>query len=250
MMKPLPILLLLLILPVSRPALADGEIGVFFTKVNAYIYPDGPGTGKRILVRPREAFTVVNLTTDVEERPWLRIIYPKVGKNISGEGWSPLAPHEIMSSGTGEVQIFPHTLENPAMPVAAVKVPATSLELLNVTQASTRFPEVLWQKVRYQAKIPIRPWIRASTGIYRPGKNENFINRVYTEMVSRNVKKEKQLRLLSGVVRVGDSTQEVKWAMGAPVRIEEEAIADVKSSTWHYPSLTVHFENQVVEQIN
>lgn len=231
------------------PAEAE-EIGAFFTKVNTYIYHDGPEQGRRILVRPRHTFAVVDVTSDREERIWFQIVFPGRTRKVKGEGWTPLAPHELMSTGSQPVEIYRTVPGNPGGELDPVRVPATDLELLNATQPDSRFPQLTWQRVRYATEMPLRPWIRAATGIYRPTKSVSFVNEAYAEMVSRNLEREKLERLLSGVIRVGDTTQEVEWALGEPLRVQEEAIANAKRTTWQYPSLVVQFENQVVEQIN
>lgn len=249
-MKSTRLLLVAAALSLCAGPLAAEEIGAFFTRVNAYIYAQGPNAGKRFLIRPRQAYTVTDVAMDNSERLWLQIVYLKQSRTFSGEGWTPLAPHEIMGAGPKPMEIFSTTLENPATGINSLRVPATDLKLLNVTQRSTRFPEITWQKVAYETKKPLRPWVRATTGIFRPGKTREFVSQVYAEMVSRALNKEKLKRLLSGVVRVGDTVLEVRWALGKPLRVVEEAIANAERTVWHYPTLAVRFENQLVEQIN
>jgi hypothetical protein len=239
--------LLLLVLAAS---VQGEEIGAFFTKVNVYAYPDGPEQGRRVLVRPRRAFVVVDLKSDAQERVWLQIIYPGREQKLKGEGWTPLAPHELLSAGNRPVEIFADIVEGDDARVRTSVVPAAHLELLNVTQPSSRFPQLTWQKVRYETQTPLRPWLRAATGVFRPGKSSEFLSRIYVEMVSRNLPKEKLNRLLAGVIRVGDSPWEVERALGKPLRVHEDMTAKAKRTTWEYASLVVQFKNEVVEQIN
>ncbi|MCH7478948.1 MAG: hypothetical protein IIA14_12725 [SAR324 cluster bacterium] len=93
-MKRLPILLLVGLTLAAPPAFAE-ELGAFFTKVNTYTYPNGPGAGKRVLIRARQVFAIVNLTTDESNRLWYQILEPRKMRQIRGEGWTPLAPHDV-----------------------------------------------------------------------------------------------------------------------------------------------------------
>lgn len=226
------------------------EIGAFFTKVNAYAFLDGPRSGKRVLVRPRLTFAVVDLTNDREDRLWLQIVYAREELKVKGEGWTPLAPHELLRAGAAPVEIFAEVVENEDVPITKINVPAAHLELLNITKPSRDFPQLTWQKVRYETKVPSRPWIRATSGVFRPGKSSEFLSRAYVEMVSRNLVKAKLNRLISGVVRVGDTPWDVERALGKPLRVNEDSTAEIKRATWEYPSLVVRFKNEVVEQIN
>lgn len=232
------------------PPLHAQEIGAYFTLVNTYVYRDGPQKGPRLLLRPRQAFAVVDVTGDNDETPWYRIVYPGRNEHLSGVGWTPKAPHELLPNEREPVIVYSRVLDGSDRAFSTVRVPVGALELLNETQPSSTYPRIDWQKVRYELDQPYRAWARGPAGIYRPGKTAAYLSLVYGEMVTRNVPKEKQLRLLSGVVRAGDSPREVRWALGPPLRTHEETIGEAKRTTWEYPQLVVQFENAVVKQIN
>ena len=242
------LLLILLLLPSAAPQAE--EIGAFFTKINTYVFTKSPAKGKRFLIRPRQAFTVVNLTTDGQDRLWLQIVYPGRTAKVKGTGWTPLAPHELLDAGNKPVEVFSDVFEGNGAPPESVEVPASDVELLNVTQPSKKFSQVTWQKVKYETAKPLRPWIRGAAGIFRPGRSSEFLSRVYVEMVSRNLPKGKLDRLLAGVVRVGDTSWDVERALGKPLRIQGNSTAVTGRATWEYSSLVVHFTNQVVDRIN
>ncbi|MCH7478991.1 MAG: hypothetical protein IIA14_12945 [SAR324 cluster bacterium] len=248
-MKRLPILLLIG-LTLAWPSAFAEELGAFFTKVNTYTYPNGPGGGQRVLIRARKVFAIVNLTTDESNRLWYQILEPRKMRRIEGEGWTPLAPHEVLADREQIVEIFPEILENPDRAPATIPVRAGDLEMLSITAPSRTLPQITWQKVRYKTREPLRLWIRAATGIARPAKSVYFLTHTYEEMVSRTLPREKLDRLLSGVIRVGDTTLEVEWALGKPLRIQDETILTATRTTWHYPSIVVQFKNQLVEQVN
>lgn len=225
------------------------SIGSYFTLVNTYIYSQSPRQGARTLVRPRVAFAVVDLTLDRDERIWYRIIHPDKTNQVQGEGWTARAPHQLRGNPLQQVLVFERIPTNSSIDLPAYRVPIAGLELLNESQASLRFSQLNWQKVRFRLTEPLRAWARGSAGLFRAGKSKTFLSRVYGEMVTRNVDKEKRLRLLSGVVRIGDTLRETTWAMGDPLRRQEENIGNTQRIIWQFPEMTVVFENEVVKQI-
>ena len=131
-----------------------------------------------------------------------------------------------------------------------VQVPADKLELLNETQHNVAFPQVDWQRVRYQVEQPLPAWVRAGTGIFRPGKDRSSLVRAHSLMVARNVERERMQRLLAGVVQIGDTTREVAWALGDPLREQQETINQAQRLTWVYGDVEVEFENSIVIKVN
>lgn len=245
------LLVLLLLLAPATAAPARGQpIGAFFTLVNTYFYTKGPREGSRHLVRPRLAFTVVDVTVDGNNNLWYRVVYPPQSDKLSGQGWTPMAPHELLNNNRQPVPVFSRIPGADDTSINIVQVPADGLVLLNETQSSSPFAQVVWQKVRYELTQPLQAWARGGAGIYRPGKGEAFLSRVHGEMVTRDVGKEKLLRLLSGVVHIGDSLREVGWALGEPLRKQEETVGTTRRSIWQFPETTVVFENEVVKQLN
>jgi hypothetical protein len=241
----------LLVAPLAVPHVVQAqEIGAFFTQVNAYTYTSGPKQGRRILARPRQAFSVLNLTTDADERLWLYVVHPNSTAKQTGSGWTPLTPSELLNMGENKVDIFADASEDGSVAKIIARVPGSDVELLNVTRTSKRFSQVVWQKVRFASTVPVRAWVQGVAGIFRPGKSSEFLNRVYVEMVSRNLKKNKLERLLSGVVRVGDSKWDVERALGAPLRMQKDQASGNGQVTWQFPAMTVRFDGDVVNQIN
>lgn len=237
--------------PGAAPTAAQTQaIGAYFTVVNTYVYEKGPQTGRRLLIRPRNAFNVVDVTADANDILWFLIVHPSETERSSGIGWTAAAPHELLAAPQEPVLVFSRIPAGDPRGLGVFKVPAVGVELLNETQSGTSFAQVDWQKVRYQLEQPQRLWARAGAGIYRPGKTAAFMSRVYGELVTRNVDKDEQTRLLSGIVRVGDTLRDVRWALGEPLRSQEETIGEARRTIWQFPEMTVTFENAVVKQIN
>jgi len=241
---------LALLLAAAGGARAQQAIGGYFTLVNTYLYAKAPHEGKRILVRPRQAFTVLDVTTDSQDLLWFQVVYAAETNKVAGTGWTAAAPHELLAAPQDSVLVFTSVPGGDDSGLSVFRVPASGLELLNETQSGRPFAQVDWQKVRYQFDQPLRAWARGSAGIYRPGKSAQFLSRVHGELVTRNVDKDLQTRLLSGVIRIGDTQRDVRWALGDPLRSQQETIGGARRTIWQFPELTVTFENEVVKQFN
>jgi len=233
----------------AGPALAQ-EAGAFFTLVNTYTYADGPRQGERYLVRTRQTLTITGFTTDSEGTVWYKAIDAERSMRVKGSGWVALDPHELAERGAQPALVFTDPITRANAVPANVEVPASDLQLANQNQPSTLFPEIVWQKVNYETTVPGTLFVRGTTGIYRPFMSEKFISDMHAEMVTQGVDTERQRRLLSGVVRVGDSPQDVRWALGDALQQEESVAEDLKILVWHYAGLQVRFENNVVKKIN
>jgi hypothetical protein len=247
------LLVLALALPLALPAPLPAQprgIGAYFTLVNTYLYAKGPRDGRRTLVRPHQAFDVVDVTVDAEKTLWFLIVYPAETTRQSGTGWTPYAPHELLSAQQGPVLVFSRIPAGTQEDFTLLRVPAGGVELLNESQSGLPFLALDWQRVRYQLEQPLLAWARSTAGLYRPGKNAGFLNRVHVELVARNLERDEQVRLLSGAVRIGDTVREVRWSLGDPLRAQEEPVGEGQRTVWQYPELTVILENDVVKQIN
>ena len=244
------LVLFLLLVPATVAPVRGQAIGAYFTLVNTYFYTKGPREGSRHLVRPRLAFTVVDLMVDDGNNFWFRVIFPPQTAKTGGQGWTPTAPHELLGNNRDPVPVYSRIPTVADNSFTILQVPVEGLELLNETESASPFAQVVWQKVRYELTQPLQVWARGGAGIYRPGRSEAFLSRVHGEMVTRDVEKEKQLRLLSGVVHIGDSLREVGWALGEPLRNQEETVGPTRRTTWQFPEMTVVFENEVVKQLN
>jgi len=252
---PAPWLILLLCLapglvwPGASQAQTRG-LGAYFTLVNSYIYLTGPLEGPRLVARARRAFPVTSFAMDNQDRLWFRILYTDYTRKTRGEGWTAKLPHELLPNEREPVLVFSAPLGKDDTNLSTLRLPVNSLALLNETIPSDVFTRVAWQKVKYDLDLPVEAWIRDTGGIFRAGKSPDFIVRSYGEMVTRDVERDKLTRLLSGVVHLGDAPADVEWALGAPLRKQEETLPDVIRATWEYPEQVVRFENAIVKQLN
>ncbi len=238
----------LLFSPAVRPAQA-GELGAFLALTNTYAYRLGPHEGNRVLVKSRLAYPVIGQAFDDADRLWFRIVLPEALDKVEGMGWTPLAASELATRGDRPVEIYSRPLDEAERAFRVEEIPASDVEMLKETQPSTMFPQVQWRKVRYVSRRAAQPWVRASTGIYRPGKSTSFLTQNYADLVARNLPRELMTRLLSGVVRTGDTPQQVRWALGEPLRSSEERARGVQVTVWEYPELKVRFDDAVVGRV-
>ena len=246
-----PWLILLLGLVIANPAQGQTRgLGAYFTLVNSYIYLTGPLEGPRLIARARKAFQVTGYVMDNQDRLWLRILFTDYQKKLRGEGWTAKLPHELLPTEREPILVFATPLTRDDSNLNTLRLPISGLTLLNETTASDVFNRVVWQKVKYDLDAPVEAWIKESGGIFRAGKTPDFIVRSYGEMVTRDVEREKLIRLLSGVVHLGDSPSDVEWALGTPLRKQEETVADAVRATWEFPEQVIRFENAIVKQLN
>ncbi|MDH4246647.1 MAG: hypothetical protein OEW39_02395 [Deltaproteobacteria bacterium] len=247
----LPWLILLLVLagPDDSQAQTRG-LGAYFTLVNSYIYTTGPLEGPRLVARARRAFPVTQFMLDSKDRLWFRILFTDYNRKVRGEGWTTKLPHELLPTEREPVLVFAAPLGKDDSNMSTLRLPVNSMTLLNETTPSDTFTRVVWQKIKYEVDQPIEAWIRDTGGVFRAGKSPDFMVRSYGEMVTRDVDRDKLTRLLSGVVHLGDSPTDVEWALGTPLRKQEETVPDAVRSTWEYPEIVVRFENAIVKQLN
>jgi hypothetical protein len=226
-----------------------GEMGAFITLINTYAYPQGPRKGNRLLIKSRVALPVLDQAFDEGDRLWYQVLLADRSERAEGVGWTPLSSEEILSRGSDTVQVYSRPLDAGFRAFQSLAVPATDLELAHETQRSEEFPQVEWQKVRYAARQAVTMWVRGTAGVYRVGRSPAFLSQSYAEMATRTVSKAALMRLLSGVVRIGDTPQEVRWALGDPLRTGEEASGTGKVTVWEFPEAVVRFESAVVKQV-
>jgi hypothetical protein len=231
------------------PAAAQ-DTSAFFSLVNTYAYANGPRDGERTLVRARQTLTITGFVVDGDGVLWYRAIDPERTARLKGAGWVALDPHEISQRGSQHLLVFPEIVQSVSDDRAALEMPASDVTLANLAQPSTAFSEITWQKVTYETSVPATLYVRASTGIYRPFRSDRFLSDVHAEMVTQGLDNDRLRRLLTGVVRPGDSGQDVRWALGDPIQQEESTAEGLKIQIWHYPGVQVRFENGVVKKIN
>lgn len=226
------------------------EIGSFFSLASASVFMGGPRKGRRFVVRPRLAFPVLKVAKDARDGVWFQIEVAQRKHSIRSEGWITAAPSEISQTSDVPVRVYANIPEQPETEIEIRNVPSNAIKVLNKTLSVPRFERVEWQKVSYRIEAPVLAWIREGAGIFRAGKNDQYLLRVYEEMVTRGISRQQRVRLLSGIVRLGDAVRYVQWAMGDPLRKYEEKLGSSNQVVWEYPKLRLAFENEELKKIS
>ena len=235
----------------TLPNTASAEvIGGFFTLANTFMYTKGPRQGRRFLVRPRLAFQVVDITTDDKDQIWYLVVTPEVKRRVTGQGWITKAPHEIIKTSDQPIRVVSQIPTLAGNTFATMMAPSSGIKLLNESTKVKWFDKVVWQKVTYRFDAPGKAWAREAAGIFRSGKTDQYLLRVYGEMVTRGISKGLQIRLLSGIVRVGDTMRQVQWAFGDPLRQSKTKTDNTTQINWEYQNLRVVLQNGVVKTIS
>ncbi len=239
-----------------------GELGAFFVPATVSAFEQGPRQGARIPLKPGTAYAVIGLGWEGGERLWLRLNVPERQQAVRGEGWTPLTAEELTARGTGLVEVYTRPVEPGQAPTSgpvSVQVPANQVQSRGEGDArkavkSTAMPQLTWQPVRYSAQRSAQPWIAASQGVYRPARTPVFLMSAFQDMAEKKIPGESVRRLLAGVVRVGDSAQEARWAWGEPLRTWNEG-ADAKGAdgqkrtVWEYAEGQLRFAGAAVAEV-
>lgn len=226
-----------------------GELGAFFALSAIPVYEQGPGQGAKWNLRPRTAYAVVGLAWDKSERLWLRVRVSEAQRTVRGEGWTVLTAQELSARSGGSVDVYVRPVEPGQAAGAVIQVPAADVQAYGESQPSKAFPHVAWRAVRYTTRRAAEPWVAATRGIYRPGRSPAFLAGVAEEMRQHNVPEEGRRRLLEGIVRVGDSAQEVRWAWGDPLRTWQEGPEDKRVAVWGHAEGQLRFDGDTVKDV-
>jgi len=223
------------------------DLGTVILQKNSYAYLEGPEAGNRFLVKKGQVLAVVASDT-FQGDLWLRVKDPSQTTRITGEGWTPMLPQEIQEKGDQPVMVFEAPVEDRKKLSAARWMPAAHLRPQAETRSSEVYPLITWQKVSYRTRVPSEGWIRGNTGIYRPAMAPAHLEKTQKEMNSAGIPKTDQIRLLSGVVQPGDDPQRVRWALGEPTGMENDASSSLRA-VWTYPGVMLEFENNLLKTI-
>jgi hypothetical protein len=226
-----------------------GELGAFFAPTAVAAYETGPRQGPKIVLRPHVAYVVVGLAWDTSERLWLQLRDPESLRIVRGEGWTPLNSQELNGRSTMPVAIYAQPMEPGQALPKRVFVPAADVQASGEGEPGKAFPYVRWRHARYSARRAMEPWVTATQGVYRAGRSPAFVMGVYQDLQQHRVPLEGQKRLMAGIVRVGDTAQEARWAWGDPLRTWQEGADAKKVTVWSYLEGQLRFDGDTVKDV-
>lgn len=234
----------------AAPLARAGELGAFLVTGPLSAYERGPRQGPRLPLAPHTAYAVVGLAWDGAERLWLKLSAPERLQLVRGEGWTPLTTQELAARSMGLVEVYDSPVEPGETPATALQIPGSEVQMLGTTQVPSKaFAPVMWRRVRFATRRPAQVWVLATQGVYRPGRSPAFLAGVYEEMTARHVPAESLARLLAGIVRAGDSAQDVRWAWGEPQRTRNEGAEGHRATVWEYPEGQIRFNGAGVREV-
>ena len=208
----------------------------------ASAYSQAPFVGRRYAVLINQAYLVTDFTTDSLGQPWRKLKLPQRSQTEIGVGWSPLEIHEL-AARNNLVKVYPQLPKDARSPLQVLHLPTVDVLILNTTRTSRGFPNLIWRQVRYRTRVPVEAWVPAKTGIFRVGLSQVHLIQAYEEMIAHNLPFNQRNRLLNGVIQADDSEQNVRWAMGEPLRIHTKRQGYLKKQTiWDYAGLSVFFQ--------
>jgi len=95
----------------------------------------------------------------------------------------------------------------------------------------------------------MEPWVTVTRGVYRAGRSPAFVMGVYQDLQQHRVPPEEQKRLMAGIVRIGDTAQEARWAWGDPLRTWQEGADAKKVTVWSYLEGQLRFDGDTVKDV-
>jgi hypothetical protein len=233
------------------PLAAAGELGAFFALAPLSAYERGPRQGGRLPLAPHVAYAVVGLGWEGGERLWLKLRVPDRLQLVRGEGWTPLTAQELAARSMGQVEVYSRPVAPGEAPAVAVKMAGSEVQVsVGAREPGRAAGSLAWQRVRYATRRPAQVWVPASLGVYRPGRSPAFVAGAYQEMGARHVPAESLARLLAGIVRTGDSAQNVRWAWGEPQRTRNEGAEGRRVSVWEYAEGQIRFDGDAVLSVH
>ena len=251
------------------PCALAGELGAFFAPGPLAAYEQGPRQGGRLALRPRTAYAVIGLAWEEGgDRLWLKLSVPEQQRTLRSEGWTPLTAEELAARGTAPIEVYKRPAEAGGA-AESVQVPGADVQLLPPAgaagpsgpaagsaagspagnTASQAFPPLVWRPVRYTLRRAAQPWVAEAQGIYRPGRSPAFLMAAYLDMTGMRIPAENLRRLLTGVVRPGDSAQDVRWAWGEPLRTWSEGAEGRRTAVWEFVEGQLRFEGATVREV-
>jgi len=229
------LLLVCLFFGFSQAAFAD--MGAFFITKSTYLYSQ-IGGGTKQLTRKKQAYPVLE-SKQVGKASLLYRIRIDSTRQSAGTGFVVQTDLELQTKKGELIKVY---LEPPTKTEQLGDfhwVPGELLLATGTQEQSELFPELEFRAVSYKGVIPQFVWVDSWAGIYRPDKSANFLNMSWDTLSQTETDKGKAKRILMGLVELGYTKDEVKLALGAPLK--EEALPGGELQ-WVYLQKKVIFE--------
>ena len=221
--------------------------GSFLILKSAYLYNNEFQTGHRRLTRTKKAYDVVGIARTRKNSLLLRIMFSSDDQTTNGSGYVIEGQGDVQENGETIIKVYPKAPKITDDLTNCIRMSASQLQFTGGSEVSPDFPHIIWKEVNYKALLPLYYWVAEYAGIYRPNKNADWLNDVYSKLEAKKMKSSLKNKILSGLIEKGFTPDWVELSMGPPQKIQP--LEESGSVEWHYPNRKVIFKDNKVVQI-
>ncbi len=236
--------LFILLLSISSVQAGNGS---FLILKRVYFYHNANKSGKRYLTRTQKAYEVVDVAAMSKNSVMYRIIVPQSNNLVNGAGFIVETEAEIRKLGTRPVKIYSKVLTINSDFTSFQLVPATQLSFSGRQEQSPDFPNISWKAVNYRTSAPMVYWVPDWSGVYRPDKNAEWLNRTFQKAGRLKLGESLLQKILMGTVEAGFTREQVELTLGEPV--EKKHLDNDRQEEWQYKGRKIVFESNLVLRI-
>ncbi|MBU3917626.1 hypothetical protein KKA14_19015 [bacterium] len=221
--------------------------GSFLVLKSTHFYADKNQTEKKRLTRKREAYEVIAIETTKEDLVMFRINVPVQNNIVNGSGFILETDAELQVLEFGKVKVFPTVPRINNLLTNHRLVPSNHLSFTGRQSKSPDFPNLTLRAVNYKTNAEKKYWVPEWSGIYRPDKDAEWLGRTYQTVQKLELDSNLMNKILLGLVEIGFTENQVKLALGAPVK--KQAIEEGTKTEWIYNSQKIILMNGYVLRV-
>lgn len=242
-MKHLTLTLLILLFP----SLLFAGNGSFLILKSAYLYQNANQEGQKILTRDRRAYDVLDIYNQKGASLMFLIEFSGRTEPVNGSGFIVETEAELKEIGVRQIKVYSEIPRKTSDLTDYRLVSSNQLSFTGRQEHSPDFPNLFWRTVNYKIEIPLQLWVPDWAGIYRPTKDADWLNQAYESAIAANLDKTMMDKLLMGQVEAGYSKEQVKMALGEPLK--EQLTENDTKLEWIYDHRKVIFVNNQVLRV-
>jgi len=239
------LLVAILVLLFSNSEIQAGN-GSFLILKRVYFYINANQTGKKNLSRTPKAYEVVDVKLN-QKSVMYQLLVPEDQSYINGSGFIVESDSELQKMETKQVKVYAKVLSIESDFLDYQLVSSNQLSFTGRQEQSSAFPHLMWKAVNYKTQVPKTFWVPDWSGVYRPNKSADWLNQTYRKAIRMNIGKNRRQRVLLGLVESGFTKEQVKMALGAPLKMKR--IENGTQEEWQYSSHKVIFKSDRVLRV-
>jgi len=226
---------------------AQAGNGSFLILKRVYFYNNANKSGKRYLTRTQKAYEVVDVASMNKKSVMYRIVVPQSNNPVNGTGLIVETEAEIRKLGARPVKVYSKVLTIKSNFTNFQRVPATHLSFSGQQEQTADFPNISWKVVNYKTNAPKIYWVPDWSGVYRPDKNAEWLNRTFQKAGRMKLGESLLQKILMGTVEAGFTRVQVELTLGEPV--EKKHLDNNRQEEWQYKRRKIVFESNHVLRI-